>query len=228
MKHTRITAGQTWTEYKTNTQIVKELKITQILDKLPEYKRNWIQRMNRMPRNRLPSVIKHCCLTGRRNHGRHLKRFLDTCVRNGSTRGPTAWHIHYMLMIMRIKQWKVYFEHQKADETVAEELHKFFFFSRMYCEGKIKGNENGCPCRFVISSGVLRNIFRGWFNKFSSGQGAERMEIWGRSPLVRGSAQFANEWNLYSDWVVTDVFSTELGIRLGFVKTSEFRGGGGV
>ena len=32
MKYMR-TAGYTWTDYKTNTQITKELKITQILDK---------------------------------------------------------------------------------------------------------------------------------------------------------------------------------------------------
>jgi hypothetical protein len=52
----------------------------------------------------------------------------------------------------------------------------------------------------------------------------------GGSPLVSGSAQFANELNLYSYLVVTDVFSTELEIRLSFVKTSEFffLGGGGV
>jgi hypothetical protein len=43
-----------------------------------EYKRNWIQHVNRMPRNRLPRVMKHCCPTGRRNHGRTLKRLLDT------------------------------------------------------------------------------------------------------------------------------------------------------
>jgi hypothetical protein len=29
----RITAGYTWTDYKTNTEIAKELKITPILDK---------------------------------------------------------------------------------------------------------------------------------------------------------------------------------------------------
>ena len=39
MKYMR-TAGYTWTDYKTNTQITKELKITPILDKLLEYKRN--------------------------------------------------------------------------------------------------------------------------------------------------------------------------------------------
>ena len=36
----RRTAGYTGTDYKTNTQIAKELKITPILDKLLEYKRN--------------------------------------------------------------------------------------------------------------------------------------------------------------------------------------------
>jgi hypothetical protein len=60
-----------------NAQIAKELKITLILDKLLEYKRNWIQHVNRMPRNRLPRVKKHYSPTGRRNHGRPLKRILD-------------------------------------------------------------------------------------------------------------------------------------------------------
>jgi len=59
-------------------QIAKELKIMPILDKLLEYKRNWIQRVNRMPQNRLPRVIKLYFPTGRRNHGRPLKRLLDT------------------------------------------------------------------------------------------------------------------------------------------------------
>ena len=78
MKYMRRTAGYTWTDYKTNAQIAKELKITLILDKLLEYKRSWIQHVNRMPRNRLPRVMKHYCPTGRRNHGRPLKRLLDT------------------------------------------------------------------------------------------------------------------------------------------------------
>jgi hypothetical protein len=78
MKYTRRTAGYTWADYKTNTQMAKELKITQIFDKLLEYKRNWIQHVNRRPRKRLPRVMKHYAPTGRRNHGRPLKRLLDT------------------------------------------------------------------------------------------------------------------------------------------------------
>ena len=78
MKCMRRTVGYTWTDYKTNTQITKELKITPILDKLLEYKRNCIQHVNRMPRNRLTTVTKHYTPTGRRNDGRPLKRLLDT------------------------------------------------------------------------------------------------------------------------------------------------------
>jgi len=74
-KYTRRTAGQiTKQMHKTD----KELKITPILDKLLENKRSWIQHINRMPRNRLPRVMKHYCPTGRRNQGRPLKRLLDT------------------------------------------------------------------------------------------------------------------------------------------------------
>ena len=78
MKYMRRTAGYTWTDYKTNAQIAKELKITPILDKLLEYKRSWIEHVNRMPRSRLPRVMKYYFPTGRRNHGRPLKRLLDT------------------------------------------------------------------------------------------------------------------------------------------------------
>jgi len=59
MKYMRRTAGYTWTDYKTNEQIPKELNITPILDKLLEYKRSWIQHVNRMPRTRTPRVMKY-------------------------------------------------------------------------------------------------------------------------------------------------------------------------
>jgi hypothetical protein len=53
MKYMRRTPGYIWTDYKTNIQIAKKSKTTPILDKLLEYKRNWIH-VIRMPRNRLP------------------------------------------------------------------------------------------------------------------------------------------------------------------------------
>jgi hypothetical protein len=77
VKYVRTT-GYTWKDHKTNTQITKELKITPVLDKLLAYKRNWMQHVNRMPRNRLPRVMKRYFPTGTRNYGRPLKRLLDT------------------------------------------------------------------------------------------------------------------------------------------------------
>jgi len=78
IKYMRRTAGYTWTDCKTNAQIPKELKITPILDKLLDYKRSWIKHVNRMPQNRLCRIMKYYSPTGRRNHGRPLKRLLDT------------------------------------------------------------------------------------------------------------------------------------------------------
>jgi len=83
------TAGYISTDYKTNGQIAKELKITPVLDKLLAYNRIWIQHVNRMPRNRLTMIIKHYSPKGRRNHGRPLNRPIDTEDRNESTSIPT-------------------------------------------------------------------------------------------------------------------------------------------
>jgi hypothetical protein len=42
----RRTVGYTWTDHKTKTEIAKELNITPLLDKIQDYKRNWIQHVN--------------------------------------------------------------------------------------------------------------------------------------------------------------------------------------
>ena len=44
---------------KRKAQIENDLKTTQILDKLLEYKRSCMQHVNRMCRNRLPRVMRH-------------------------------------------------------------------------------------------------------------------------------------------------------------------------
>jgi hypothetical protein len=54
MKYMRRTAGYTWTDHKTNIDIAKELNITPVLDKIQDYKRKWIQHVNRMPHNNYP------------------------------------------------------------------------------------------------------------------------------------------------------------------------------
>ena len=53
MKYMRRKAEYTLTEYKTNTEIAKELDTTPDLDKIQVYRTNWLQYKNRMPHNRL-------------------------------------------------------------------------------------------------------------------------------------------------------------------------------
>jgi ABC-type ATPase involved in cell division len=74
MKYMRRRVGYNWTDHKTNTETAKELNITPVLDKIQDYKRNWIQHVNRMPRNRLHRLIK---TTSQKSEGRPLKRLLD-------------------------------------------------------------------------------------------------------------------------------------------------------
>jgi hypothetical protein len=65
------------TDYKTNTVIAKELNITPVLDKIQHYRRNWMQHIDRLSHNSSPRILKNYRPTGRRNHGRPLKRLLD-------------------------------------------------------------------------------------------------------------------------------------------------------
>jgi hypothetical protein len=79
----------------------------------------------------------------------------------------------------------------------------------------------------VINSGAPTNYSYyylgggGGSKKSVEDRGQRHRGSGGGSTLVSSSTRFANELNLYSDCVVTDVYSMELGIRLSFVKTSE-------
>ena len=54
MKLLRPVAGYTLYDHKTNDYIRRELRITGILDKIDEYRRNWLSHLQRMPQNRIP------------------------------------------------------------------------------------------------------------------------------------------------------------------------------
>jgi len=54
MKLLRPLAGYTLYDHKTNDYIRCELRITGILDKIDEYRRNWLSHLQKMPQNRIP------------------------------------------------------------------------------------------------------------------------------------------------------------------------------
>jgi hypothetical protein len=59
MKFMRRTAdGYIWSDFKQNTEILEELKVTPIQNKMSNYKTDWRDHVNRMSRSRLPKLIK--------------------------------------------------------------------------------------------------------------------------------------------------------------------------
>jgi len=54
MKLLRPLAGHTLYDHKTNDYIRRELRILSLLDKIDEYRRNWLSHLQRMPQKRIP------------------------------------------------------------------------------------------------------------------------------------------------------------------------------
>jgi len=52
MKCMRRMAKCTWQDYRTNEDILSELKIIQVTEKIPNYRNKWIQHIRRKERNR--------------------------------------------------------------------------------------------------------------------------------------------------------------------------------
>jgi len=74
MKLLRALAGYTLYDHKTNDYIRRELRITGILHKIDEYRRNWLSHLQRMPQNRISLKSYHYRPQGRRTIGRPKKR----------------------------------------------------------------------------------------------------------------------------------------------------------
>ena len=73
----RLLAGYTLYDHKTNDYIRRELRITGILDKIDEYRWNWLSHLQRMPQNRIPLKSHHYRPQGRRTTGRLKKRWWE-------------------------------------------------------------------------------------------------------------------------------------------------------
>jgi hypothetical protein len=92
--------GYSWTDYTTSTETGKELNMTQVLVKIQEYKRNWLQHVNRMPHNRLQRILGKYRTKGRRNQGKPLKE-TSRYMRPGQQ--VVQLHVSLMMMMMMMK-----------------------------------------------------------------------------------------------------------------------------
>jgi len=77
MKSLRPLPGYTLYDHKTNDYIRCELRITGTLDKLDEYRPNWLLHLKRISQNRIPLKSYHYRPQGRRTTGRPKKRWCE-------------------------------------------------------------------------------------------------------------------------------------------------------
>jgi len=77
MKLLRPLAGYTFHGHKTKDSVRRELQTECILDKIDEYRRNWLLHLQRMPLNRILLKSYHYRPQGRRTIGRPKKRWRE-------------------------------------------------------------------------------------------------------------------------------------------------------
>jgi len=77
MKLLRPLADYTLYDHKTNDYIRREIRITGTLDKIDEYRWNWLSHLQRMPENRNPLKSYHYRPQRRRTIGRPKKRWRE-------------------------------------------------------------------------------------------------------------------------------------------------------
>jgi len=74
---------------KRNEEILEELKVEAIYEKLKIHKSKWLRHVTRINSNRMAKIIKNYRLNRQRRLGRHLKRQLDE-AETGLSR-PNWW-----------------------------------------------------------------------------------------------------------------------------------------
>jgi hypothetical protein len=71
------TSGRPHRDHKTNDSTRRELQTESILDKIDEYRRNWLLNLQRMPQNRIPSKSYRYSPQEKRTIGRPKKRWRE-------------------------------------------------------------------------------------------------------------------------------------------------------
>jgi hypothetical protein len=71
----RRTAGYTHWDHKRNEDILTELQMSQTTEYIYQYRKNWKERVDRIPK----MILKHKP-KGKRNLGRPLKRWKDSVL----------------------------------------------------------------------------------------------------------------------------------------------------
>ncbi|PSN31413.1 hypothetical protein C0J52_27343 [Blattella germanica] len=78
MKFLRSVTGYTLFDKKPNEDIRTELKIFNVKDRINDTRTNWLEHIERMPKNRLPQILLEYQRRGKRRVGRSITRWRDS------------------------------------------------------------------------------------------------------------------------------------------------------
>ena len=78
MKFLRSVAGYTLFDKKHNEDIRTELQIFNVKDRINDTRTNWLEHIERMPKNRLPQILLEYQPRGKRRVGRPITRWRDS------------------------------------------------------------------------------------------------------------------------------------------------------
>jgi hypothetical protein len=81
MKILRRTAGYTLFDHKSKEEMLEDLKMEPVDEKLRRYKSNLLRHVTRMDGNRMPKIMLNYRANGRRRLGRTLKGLSDEAER---------------------------------------------------------------------------------------------------------------------------------------------------
>jgi len=105
MKLLRPLAGYTLYDHKTNDYISRELRITGLLDKIDEYRRNWLQHLQRMPQNLIPLKSYHYRPQGRQQLEDRRSVGASSC-NSGDGMVQRVQSLMFMMMMMMTTNYK--------------------------------------------------------------------------------------------------------------------------
>jgi hypothetical protein len=113
MKYLRRTAGYTLLNHKRNEEILEELHVTPLEDKLCTYRHKWFQHVHRLEDNRPPKQLLNYHPKGRRRPGWPLKRLLDDMTAETETSHPglNSWWIWCWWTLINIILYELYLQH---------------------------------------------------------------------------------------------------------------------
>jgi hypothetical protein len=94
-------AGHTVNDHNTNDYIRRELQTECILDKIDEYRMNWLLHLQRMPQHRIPLKSYHTVHKEREHLGDRRIAGESSCNCGDGT-GQMAQPLMFMMMIMMI------------------------------------------------------------------------------------------------------------------------------